>query len=204
MQTQIPDGPALLVSVSEAARMKGVTKQTISEKLARLVDAELIAVAKRGREKVFSLAAYDAAVNEVTDPARVIAQQTAKTVRTDDDEDFTAAPKASARPSAYNDALTRKAQLDADARQIDIDRQMGRLLPVDEVTIAMERCAEAVTRDLDQMVSFADDFAAAMTRGGVSALREEIRKKVRGLRATLAQSMTLLGGESDDQADEAA
>lgn len=180
----------MLVSVSEAARLKGVTKQTISEKLARLG----IATAKRGREKVFSLAEYDAAANETTDPARIVAQETTKAARGDE-----APPGGSAeRDPGYTAQLARKAGFEADLKEMELQKLRGELRPIEEVTEVMTRCAEAIVRDIDQLPSFAEDLAGAIARGGVDALRGELKKRARQIRDTLARTMTLLAAEVDE------
>jgi hypothetical protein len=198
MQAATPDsaGGTMLVSVTEAARIKGVTKQTISEKLARLG----IPTAKRGREKVFSLAAYDEAANETTDPARIIAQDTARTIRGDEPQGVPAMP--AERDPTYTKELTRKAGFEADLKQIEIEKQRGNLLPIEDVTDAMGRCAEALVREIDQLPTFADDLAAAIAKGGVAALRDSLKKHARQLRETLARSMTLLTSADDQDEDE--
>jgi phage terminase Nu1 subunit (DNA packaging protein) len=194
MQVASPDdrSDGMLVSVSEAARIKGVTKQTISEKLQRLG----IATAKRGREKVFRLAEYDAAANETTDPARLIAQQTTKTIRGDEPTGA-----GGEKDPGYTQQLTRKAGFEADLKEIEIQKQRGELLPIAEVSEAMARCAEAIVRDVDQLPTFAEDLAGALARGGVDALRVELKKRARQIRETLARSMTLLATPDDEEAE---
>jgi hypothetical protein len=57
-------------------------------------------------------------------------------------------------------------------------------------------------RDIDQLPTFADDLAAAVSRGGVAALRDELKKRARQLRETLKRSMTLIAGTDEDEAQE--
>ncbi len=200
MHAGTPDSPAVLVSVTEAARIKGVTKQTISEKLARLVGEGRLTTAQRGREKVFSLAAYDEAANETTDPARLLARSTVRETR--GDLLAQSLPAGVERDPTYTKELTRKAGYDADLKQIEIEKQRGQLLAIDDVTDAMSRCAEAMVRDIDQLQTFAEDLGAAMSRGGVAAIREELKKRSRQLRETLKQSMTLLATAEDDEIED--
>jgi len=198
---QTAEAGRVMVSVSEAARLKGVRKQTISEKLARLVADGRIATERRGREKVFPLAVYDAAFAETTDPARIIAEQTKKATAADPPAEE---PAGAVVNTALQEASIRAKRLEADERQIRIDRELGRLLPIDEVVAAMQDCAAAVVRDVDQLPTFADDLAAAVTKGGVSGLREALKAKAREIRATLDRTMRLTAAGSAEDDEEAA
>lgn len=203
MEQVLPDDRSgYRVSVSELAKIKGVTKQTISERLARLVEQQLIEVRKRGREKTVSLAEWDTVTAETTDPARLVARDLRGGRSLDDDvADNISGGKAPADPT-YTKELTRKAGYDADLRKIDIDRQRGLLLEIGDVRVAMEECAAAIVRDIDQLPAYADDLAAAMSRAGVPGLRDALKAKAKQLRETLARSMSLLGTPKDDDEEE--
>jgi DNA-binding transcriptional ArsR family regulator len=199
MLTEKGDDGLLMVSVTEAARIKGVAKQTISRKLARLEREGLVKTAQRGREKIFSLAQYDLAANEITEPARLVARATSTAIHGEPGADAAAAE----RDPTYTEELRRKAGFEADLKQLQLERERGRLLDVEDATNAMARCAEVIVRDIDQLPTFADDLMAAFNRGGVSALRDELKKRVRQLRETLHRSLTLLASaEEEDEAEE--
>jgi len=195
MQTAAADGERVMVSVSEAARLKGVRKQTISEKLARLVADGRIATERRGREKVFPLAVYDAAFEETTDPSRIIAEQTKKATAGAIGSGENAGAVVN---TELQKASIRAKQLEADERQIRVDQLLGRLKPIEEVTAAMQDCAAAIVRDIDQLPTFADDLAAAVTRGGVAGLREALKAKAREIRQTLERTMKLTATDDDE------
>ena len=191
------------VSVSELAGIKGVSPQAVSKRLKRLQSEGLIGVGQRGREKTVNLAEWDTVTGETTDPARLVAQDTVREMRGLDrlDDDVArniSGGKAPADPT-YTKELTRKAGYDADLRKIEIDKQRGLLLPIEDVRNAMERCAEAIVRDIDQLPAFADDLAAAVARSGVSGLRDALKAKARELRQTLAQRMSLIGAPDDEE-----
>jgi hypothetical protein len=94
----------------------------------------------------------------------------------------------------------------AKVAELEYNQRVGRLVAIDDVTRSMERCAEAMVRDLEQLPSRADDLAAAFTRGGSPALRQALKDLGREMRRTLADSMRLLGRDEDgdDSVEEAA
>lgn len=210
------DGAAVVVSVTELAGIKGVSKQAVSKRIARFEAQGLIRTgSRRGKgnvvEKTVVLAEFDHAAGETSDPSKVQGHATRAAIAgespapTLDDAvaaNVGGAAKAEADPS-YTKELTRKAGYDADLKKMQLQQQRGELLEIADVQSAMERCAEAVVRDIDQLPAFADDLAAAVASGGVPALRELLKVKARELRERLRRSMTTLAiGQDDHEADD--
>jgi len=191
----IDDGGALLVSVSELARMKGISRQAVSKRLARMIEDGVIVERHRGREKVVSLAEWDAATNEYTDLAKVAGRQTRAAARGDTGDSAGPTP----RDASYTHELTRKARYDADLKELELRRIQRTLVPVEDIVQATTKVAEAMIRDIEQIPTFADDFAAAFNRGGVAALREELRSKARYVRQTMCANLNRLA--NDEAAD---
>lgn len=202
---------AVVVSVTELAGLKKVSKQAISRRLGRLENEGLIKTGRRGVEKVVSLAAWDMATGEATDPSKLQGAATRAAIAgvAPSLDDAVAANiggpgKAEADPT-YTKELTRKAGYDADLKEMQLRQQRGELVEIADVRIAMERCAEAINREIDQLPAFADDLAAAVASGGVPALRELLKVKARDLRERLQRSMTTLAiGVEDDEIEDAA
>ena len=209
------DGSAVVVSVTELALVKGVSKQAISARLQRWEAQGLIRTGtRRGKrntvEKTVSLAEYDTVAGETSDPSKIQGHATRaaiageSTAPTLDDAvaaNVGGAAKAEADPT-YTRELTRKAGYDADLREMQLRKQRGELLEIEDVRSSMERCAEAIVRDVDQLPAFADDLAAAVASGGVPALRELLKVKARELRERLARSMTLAMTDDEDDLEE--
>jgi len=206
------DGSAVVVSVTELALVKGVSKQAISARLQRWEAQGLIRTGtRRGKrntvEKTVSLAEYDTVAGEVSDPSKVQGHATRAAIAADaagalDDEvarNLDGHGAGAAADPTLNRELTRKAGYDADLKEMQLRKQRGELLEIEGVRTSMERCAEAIVRDVDQLPAFADDLAAAVASGGVPALRELLKVKARELRERLARSMTL--AMSDDEND---
>ncbi len=155
-----------------------------------------------GRKQLVAVAEADAAL------------ALTETLRPADQPDPAAAPVASPPPPAPGElapfvGLTQaravregyRARLD----RLEYERRMGRLVLVQDVTRAMEHCAQAIVRDLEQLPQAAEDLAAAFAGGGVQGGRAALRRIVRDLRRTVADSMRLAadpeapagGGEAD-------
>lgn len=186
----------LRLSVSELASLKGVTKQAISKRLTRMVEQQLIGTQRRGREITVSLAEWDKVAGEITDPAKLIGAETSAQLRgggrriEDETAKNLADPNAKADPT-YTQQLTRKAQFEADLKEMELKRQRGELLAIEDVRKAMEYCAELMVRDIDQLANFAEEVAAAVSKSGVPGAREILKAKSRALRERLAASMSL-------------
>ena len=196
----VDDG--LRVSVSELAQIKGVSKQAISKRLARLTGEGLLATRQRGRELTVLLAEWDQVTAEVSDPAKLAGRNTAREMRgearlEDDVARNLGDGNAKADPT-YTEELTRKARYDADYRKLQVDKEMGKLLPVDDVRRAMERCAEAIVREIDQLANAAEDVAGAVSKSGVAGAREVLKARSRALRETLMRSMTLAATDDEE------
>jgi hypothetical protein len=192
------------VSVSELAGIKGVSPQAISKRLARLQAERLIAVTARGREKTVNLAEWDSVTGEVTDPARLQAQQTTKAVRgLDDHVTGNAAGTKEPTDPTYTQELTRKAGYDADMQAIKVRKLRGELREVSEILRSAELAAEALVRAIDQLPTFADDLAAAVTKAGVPGLREALKLRAREMRKELAVTMAAIAtGAATDEEEE--
>lgn len=191
--TQGAGRDGLWVSVSDLAARKGVTKQTIAEKVARLEAQGLLSTRPgKGRAKLVNLAEFDRAIGETGDAIREMAAASARspaapTPVVPDGADPILA-KEQARRVAYQ----------ADLAKLDLDERLGKLLPVEHVTAAMLRCAEALTRALEQMPTRADDLAAAVAKEGVTGARAFLRAMGRDMRALLAREMRLLEATPDN------
>lgn len=175
------------MSQAEYARHRGVSRQAIS----KLVKAEKIPLDAAGR---IDVAAADYALGEVRESI--------------DDESPEPTPRSDAPPRFAGEGIqltkarTATEVYRARIAQLEFEERTGKLLPVDQVRQAMERCAEALVRDIDQLPSFADDIAAAFAAGGLAGLRDELKKKSRQFRETLARTMSLTAKADDESDDE--
>ncbi len=199
MSEPVTDG--IWVGVRQLAEMKGVSHPAISKRLRRFEEAGLVTVRREGRKTLVNVAQWDSAADEVTDPARLAGAATTRQMSAEPDAGATAANAGpgSTNTSAYSYQQARKAQYDADLKEIELAKQRGQLLPIADVEDAMIRCAESLVRAIDQLPAGADDLAAAVSRGGVPALRDALKTKARDLRQQLAQNMKILGEDDETE-----
>ncbi|MBN9021304.1 MAG: hypothetical protein J0H08_04255 [Rhizobiales bacterium] len=184
---------------AELARLKDVSRQAINKRWRRMEAEGLIhpTVGADGAARV-SLAEWDMATGESTDPAKLLGAETAKVADGPDRE-----PTQPAGNAKYNQERARLARYDADKREIELRKLKGELVEVAAVADAMTRCAEAIVRDLDRLPALAEDFADVVARGGAPGLREQLKRVVREIRDTLARSMSLLGNTADADPEDA-
>lgn len=86
--------------------------------------------------------------------------------------------------------------------QLDYEERIGRLLPVEDVTRAMERCAESLVRDIERLPALADDLASAFRARGVPGLRAALKEKAREIRETIAANMRATADAQEDDLEE--
>lgn len=189
MQPNTADG--LWISGSELAKLKGVTKQTVSERVARLVDAGKLEIRPgKGKTKLINVAAYDRAVGETTDLSR---QQGAQTKAAQGDQ-------ATARDPSFTKHQADKAGYEAELKRLDLEERLGRLRSVDEIEAATIQCGEVVVRLVDQLVLRADEIAAAVAKDGVTGARGALKAIQFDLRTKIAEAFTVMAAGADASA----
>lgn len=163
------------------AKHRGVSRQAIN----KLVKAEKIPV--HGPRKCIDPAEADRALGETRERINVPA---------DDELPLDGAPSSSSKLTEHK--AFRESYL-ARLSQLDYEERIGLLLPIEGVTRAMERCAESVVRDIDQLASHADDLAGAFKAGGMKGLRAALKRLSHEMRDTVAANMRLLGEQEDEE-----
>jgi DNA-binding MarR family transcriptional regulator len=175
--TGVDGRPAgLVLTIADIARRKGVSKQAVSKRVARLeaIGALTTHPGPRGTVLV-SLAEYDRAVGETSELA--YAQAPAKPA--DAEHVYT---REQAREKAYK----------ADLAKLDLDERLGKLVAVEALASAAGAVAEAMVRAIDQMPGRADDLAAAVGKDGTTGARAALKTIARELRETLARELARL------------
>lgn len=171
----------LLMSISELARQKSVSKQAVSKRVNALAQAgKLQKHSGRHGTVLVSLAEYDRAVGETTD----LAKETGNATRAPPPETN------DAPASTYTYEQTRAKRLEADLRQLELDERLGKLVPVDQIADAGRRIAEVLLRALDQLPSHAADVSVAVAKDGEAGARVWLRQTSNDLRAALTKALT--------------
>lgn len=172
--TDRPDADAgqeqggLWMSLSSIARLKGVARQTISEKVDRLErDGKISTRRGKGKVRLANLAEYDRALGEVTDLAREQAVRTR-------------AEGAGASPtnSSYVAQQTRRARYAADLAELELKQRLGETVPVAEVVAAVELWGQRQVEIMD----------AAVRRASNADERAMLKRFVHDLRVRMAEA----------------
>ena len=187
------DPAGLWMSVSELAKAKGVSRQSMHERVARLEQQGTITLkAGQGRARLVNVAEFDRAAGESFDAVRSLNGTGAAPMpgRTDGGDPVLAREQA------------RRAAYDADMKQMDLEERLGNILLLVDVQGAMALCAEKMVRVIEQLPSRSDDLAGAVGRDGAPGARAELKKIARELREALARAMVITPG--DGPAEDAA
>ena len=169
----------LWVPVAELARLKGVTRQTAHERVARLVEAGKLTVRTEGRRRLINLAQYDRAVGDFGDAAREAAART----------------RALSEPSTGNvrfrDHQAREKQYAADLKFLELEERRGRLVPIEEVEQAADEFGQILVHLLDRLPNSAEAILAA-GKDGPSGARVALKQIVRDMRTQIAGAIKKL------------
>src|SRR5262249_15521326 len=149
------EAAGLWLSVSDLARRKGVSKQTISERLARL--GEMVETKPgEGRSRLVNVAQYDRAVGQVGDPAKEIGAATKRelTGETVSDE------------SRFRDAKTADAYYAAELKRLELEERLGKLVRTDDVKDAIAVAARTIRMVVEKLPLRAAEVSSAVAKDG--------------------------------------
>jgi DNA-binding Lrp family transcriptional regulator len=184
-------GQPLMMSVSDIARAKGVSKEAVSKRVKRFEADGLLQTETRGQQKLVPLAEYDRLVGETTDFGRVRRPAEPPAARRSTAEDPV---------RAVEDA--RRARYQADREEIELKKLLGAIVLTDDVERAMTRCAEVMVRAIDTLPRRAEDLAAAVAKDGVPGARAVLKQLAFDLRAKLAEELRLAAASDAATEDE--
>lgn len=169
-------GPWL--SISQLARARGVTRQSLHERVSRLAAEGKIEVRQgRGRERLVDLTQYDRTAGQTTDLARAQAQATR---RHRSELDFAA-------------SQAKRAAAEAELKVLDLRQRRGELVEVREVHEVAIQCGHAMVSAIEGIVTRAEDVITAATTGGPAGVRRVLREIARDLRKQASLEFTRLG-----------
>ncbi len=186
--TSVPDDvDGLWVSVSALASQKGLTKQTVSEKVARLVEQGLLTTRPgKGKAKLVNVAQYDRVTGDTADLSK---EQGARTKKADDD--------AAGRDPTFSREQARRAGYEAELKRLDLEERLGKLRSVEDIVAATIACGEVVVREVDQLVTRADDIAAAVAKDGVLGARAALKHLTFNMRKAIEAAFTKMAAAAD-------
>lgn len=187
---------ATVLTPTELAKVKGVSQPNISQRLKRFEKAGLVRPIREGRKVLIRLSEWDRAANEITDPARILARETAQATEA---EEPAPSPAEAADPS-YSDHMRRKARVEADLKEDDLRQRRGELVEVTDLRDATIRLGETMVREIGTLSTRSDEVASAVARNGAAGAREIMRQVERDLRAALTKALAgLAAPDVDDE-----
>lgn len=184
-QHSLPIDGGLWITVAELAQRKGLTRQTVAERVNRLEEEGRISTRREGRSRLVELAAYDRAVGVVGDAAKEIGAQTKR-------------DEGSSENSGLRDAQTERAKYEARLKALDFAERSGLVIPVkgeNGIEGALIKICDQVLRDLGTPMQWVDDLMDA-SRKGEPHLRRVIRAKIAEQRKLVAEHLMALAGEA--------
>ncbi|CUT12524.1 hypothetical protein BF49_3604 [Bradyrhizobium sp.] len=188
----------LWVSISELAGLKGVKKQSISEKVSRLVEAGRLTVRPgKGKTKLVNLAQYDLAVGEVGDGARELGAAT-KAANVRRSPAATSAPQTDS--GRYRDEQARDKAYTADLKFIELERARGNLLQVAEFDFAAENAAARIADICDGLMAQDSELTAIAMKEGENGMRSALKRIVRSQREAIVRAMKDMATAAKGQA----
>jgi DNA-binding MarR family transcriptional regulator len=186
------------LNISELAALRGRNKAAVSRRVARMERDGLLRSRKGpGGQKLVNVEEFtrlaDTEIDAVNEANGILAG-------------------AEPDPILHKEQA-RKTRIAADLAQIELDRQLGLLVAIEDVQSAARAAAERLRRGVEQMGSRAEDVAAGQTSPFAAALLAALRADPAGARIffrALARSQLLelstmaLAFDADDAEDEPA
>ena len=182
------------MSVSDIASARGVSKQAVSKRLAAL--GARVPTRKDGIRLMVDAEAYDRVTGAETDPAQALrnrdvnpnAGQAALPLKAVGADPQPQRNVATIAGQAFSVNRAKREGYDAELARIALEKEQGRLVPVDQVTDAMVTCAQKLVRIIDGLPGESED----------PVVRAILKRKSVEMRTALYESMKLLADGSDD------
>jgi len=171
---------------AEYARHRGVSRQAIN----KAVRVGKIALREQNGRKGIDPAEADRAMG--LNVSRVLAD--------DGEREPESRAELGALPSSgLTRAKTATEVYRARLAELEYNERLGKLRPVEDVTIGAQRCAEVVLRAIRRITGRADEIAALCAKDGVLGARTALRNIDRDLRRVVADEFgKLAAGENVD------
>jgi len=176
----------LWLSVAELARMKNLSRQSVHERVRRLVETGDLTIRGEGRSLRVNLAQYDLAIGSTGDAAREAGAATKAMVDVD-------APTS----SAFRDAQTREKQYAADLKYLELQQRLGELVPVAEMKDAGVKMGEIVVNTITRLPSHVEALAAAFTKAGIQEMRSELNSIAYKMRVEIADAFGVMAENAE-------
>jgi DNA-binding transcriptional ArsR family regulator len=167
-----PDG--VWVSIAELARLKGISRQSATERVDRLERLGHIETRRDGRSRLVELVSFDLAVGQAGDAARELVAETRK-----------ASPVAR---EALRDAQSDRARYDAKLKALELAERTRNVVAVrgpHGLEAALITVSEKMMRELGAPLNWTADIMSAASEGE-GGIRRVLKKKLREQRERIA------------------
>jgi hypothetical protein len=186
------DDPALWVSISELARRKGITPQSVSERIARL-GAKIELRPGRGRERLVNIAQFD----QLTGDNSFLPQASAAaTVRMLADEPLAPVLPAAPGGKTISDVQREKLLYDTGLTALKYAEARGEVVPLGGehgLEQATREIGDAFRQAVGRLHMRAPEIAAAAVKDGVTGVRLQLKAAEREILGSLAMALAVLG-----------
>lgn len=162
--------------VSELAKAKGVTRQSMSERVRKLETAGHLTTRKEGRSVYVNVPEFDFAVSRNGD---AIAEQRINTRTSNLDESSPELRKSQAR----------KAEYDAEMARLKLEREQGRVRDVSDIEQGAINIAIGLVAELDKLPAKANEIFSIAKNGNKRALKLLLRNIVNDTRSKMATDL---------------
>lgn len=155
---------------AEYARHRGVSRQAVS----KMVSAGRIPLTPSGK---INPAEADFALGQTQQ--RAVAREPEP-------------PAAAPIESALNKARAQQAAIEAELKRLQLERELGRLVPTEQIATAASVCAAMLTQALSRMTARTDDMVTAAMSEGHTGVRNVFRQIEREVRAAASDAFARL------------
>jgi DNA-binding MarR family transcriptional regulator len=174
-----PETPAGFVTISELARLRGVSIPAISKRVTRLEAASVLRTQPGPRgAKLVNVADFNRVAAQTVDAVRSLNGASG------------GSPSPAADPTPGAPILAkeqaRRTKADADLKELDRDERIGQLVRGDKIKEAIVDALRMHTKVLSQLVSRAEENAAAVRKDGVPGARAFLKRLETELREDIA------------------
>jgi hypothetical protein len=174
-----PETPAGFASISELARLRNVAVSGLSKRISRLEAASVLRTQPGPRgAKLVNVADFNRVAAQTVDAVRSLNGASG------------GSPSPAADPAPGDPILAkeqaRRTKADADLKELDRDERIGQLVRGDKIKEAIVDALRMHTKVLSQLVSRAEENAAAVRKDGVPGARAFLKRLETELREDIA------------------
>lgn len=180
---------SIWMTIGEIAERDGISKQAVSRQVAKMIEEHDIPVQRdaRGRVARVALAHWERHRQLFVNPAkRPVPAEPAASAEVGEARD----------EKSFNEARRRNEWLKLDSGMIDRAERLGRLIPVERYTAALETCGREIKLIIERLQNRADDLALAVGKEGVHGLRVALRNVAFDLCNEIADRLAAISAEA--------